>query len=119
MSPVRRTIDDEFQEAVEDWKEHCERNSFSSMTRKFLECDAYPRIVAMGPAALPLIRRVYDADTSDDPDLAIVQLYIAYAVQGIVGKDFFFPEGVNGHASEIRGFTARWLDENMEKYMSK
>jgi hypothetical protein len=119
MSPVLRTIDDVFREAIDEWKEHCQNNAFYRMPGPYLECDAYEQIVAMGSAALPLLRKIYDADISVDPEIERVQAYIIYAVQDIIGKDFSIPDEINGRISAMQGYTLEWLNENMHKYVPK
>jgi len=50
------SLEDTFHQAVDAWKEHCRTNSTHSFSGPYLDCDAYRRIVLMGPQVLPLIR---------------------------------------------------------------
>ncbi|MEK6917734.1 MAG: hypothetical protein AABW51_02190 [Nanoarchaeota archaeon] len=49
-------LEDKFNQAVSEWREHCKNNSFHSVISPYLDCEAYRNIIAMGPAILPLIR---------------------------------------------------------------
>ena len=72
----------------------------------------------MGYEALPLIRQVYDRDSSDNFELSIVQGHgLISVVREIVGDDFSIPEEICGRISAMEHYTKRWLDENMSKYV--
>lgn len=49
-------IEAKFNEAVQEWKEHCKRNSHHSMPMPFLDCDAYRTLISMGKEILPFVR---------------------------------------------------------------
>lgn len=49
-------LEDYFYQAVNEWIEHCRRNSHHSFASPYLDCDAYRRIVSLGPEVLLLIR---------------------------------------------------------------
>ncbi len=49
------SLEHKFHQTVKEWREHC-RNTPSSLSHSYLDCDAYRRIVAMGAQVLPLIR---------------------------------------------------------------
>jgi len=74
----------------------------------------------MGYRALPLIRQVYDRDSSDNFELSIVQCHgLVSVVREIVGGDFSIPEEIQGRISAIEDYTKRWLDENMGRYIQR
>ena len=59
-------LEDTFHQAVGEWIEHC-RNpqvQVSSSSESVRDCDAYRKIISMGKEALPLLRKLYDSDTS-------------------------------------------------------
>jgi hypothetical protein len=106
-------LEDEFHQAVEGWREHCERNAFRSDIRSYLDCDAYREIVSMGPGVLPLIRKELGKSTyEDDPGERFL-----FAVKEIIGDDFSIPEEIRGYVSKMFDFTKRWLDENIDRYV--
>src|SRR3990167_6993254 len=93
-----------FHQAVEEWIEHC-RNlhvQVSSSTEPVRNCDSYRKIVSMGYEALPLIRQVYDRDSSANFELSIVQGHgLVSVVREIVGDDFSIPEEICGRISAM------------------
>ena len=56
------TLEDDFHQALEEWKEHCKRNINHSATNPHLDCDAFRNIVSIGPSVLPLIRDQIDRE---------------------------------------------------------
>lgn len=111
---------DIFYQAFEKWIEHCRSPHvrFSSFSEPIRNCDAYRKIVSMGYEALPLIRQVYDRDSSDDLAISIVKGHgLVAVVREILGDDFSIPKEIRGHISAIEDYTKRWLDENMNKYV--
>jgi hypothetical protein len=109
-----------FHQAVADWIDHC-RNphvQVSSSVEPVRNCDSYRKIVSMGYEALPLIRQVYDRDSSDNFELSIVQGHgLVSVVREIVGDDFSIPEEIRGRIPAMEDYATRWLDENMGKYV--
>jgi len=74
----------------------------------------------MGYEALPLIRKVYDLDSSDNFALSIIQGHGLFStVEKIVGNDFSIPEEIWGKILKMKDYTKEWLDENLGKYISK
>lgn len=115
------SLEKDFYQAVEEWLEYCKntRVQFSSSGEPVINCDPYRKIVSMGYEALPLIRKVYDRDSSDNFELSIVQEHgLISAVREIVGDDFSIPEQIRGHLFAMENYTVNWLDENMKKYAS-
>lgn len=113
-------LEDNFHQAVGEWIEHC-RNpqvQLSSFINPVRNCDSYRKIVSMGYEVLPLIRKVYDRDSSHNFELSIVQkLGLVSVVREIVGDDFLIPEDIRGQTSAMEEYTKRWLDENMGRYV--
>tara|TARA_Y100000034_G_scaffold110845_1_gene143358 strand:+ start:429 stop:761 length:333 start_codon:yes stop_codon:yes gene_type:complete len=107
-------IEEQFDGHVGDWKKHCDTVSVSSNPNDYTNCEAYRQIAALGSDSLPLIRKVYGG--SDDnaffPILGWTTL-----VREIVGDEFQIPKEIRGRVHEIRDYTIRWLDENIERYV--
>lgn len=110
-------LEEEFNQAVEEWTEYCRENAVYSSPRPYLDCDAYKRIIAFGPKSLPLIRSVYDKDSSNNLGLRSVQKHLINAVVIMAGKNFVIPEEARGKIQAMQDYTKRWLDENMHKYV--
>jgi len=55
-------LEENFHQAVEEWREHCGRNGMHSLPEPYLDCDAYRRIIAMGQQVLPLIRNQLNSE---------------------------------------------------------
>ncbi|MDP3917216.1 MAG: hypothetical protein Q8Q42_02920 [Nanoarchaeota archaeon] len=111
-----------FNQALEEWIEHCRDSHirFSSFAEPVKNCEPYRKIISMGYKALPLVRQVYDMDISDNFELSIViELGLASVVRDIVGDDFSIPEKIRGRISAIEDYTKKWLDENMDNYLSR
>ena len=53
------SIEDKFNQAVEEWKDHCWKCDHYSSNPQFLDCAAYEKLVAMGSKILPLIEKDY------------------------------------------------------------
>jgi len=108
-----------FHQAVEEWIEHC-RNplvQINSSSKPVRNCDSYRKIVSMGYEILPLIRQLYNKDSSDNFALSIVQEHgLVSVVRDIVGNDFSIPKEIHSQISAIEDYTKKWLDENMNKY---
>ncbi len=120
-------MEDNFHQAVEEWREHCSRNSFHSMPQPYLDCDAYRRLVAMGPKVLPLIREEY----AKPQEIGDPGMHWCYALKEII-PDFSLPVGekesgspvekvaqgfVGLRVDEVQKATIKWLDENMSRYL--
>lgn len=112
-------LETKFNENLKQWKEHCGKSINYSMATLYLDCDAYRNIVAMGKDVLPLIREVYDMDSKNDCELKVLQSKLVNLVKKIVGDEFKIPEWMKGRVTAIEKYTAKWLDENMDKYMRK
>ena len=114
------TLEDNFYQAVQNWKEHCKKPqvSLSSSSQPVRDCDSYRKIISMGYDALPLIRQLYDKDSFNDLELSIIQGHgLCIAVMEIVGDGFLIPKELRGNISAIEDYTRNWLDENMDKYL--
>ncbi len=118
-----------FHQAVKEWKDHSKINSIHSMSQPYLDCDAYRRIVNMGPRILPLIREEY-AKSQEIGDPGICWCYV---LKDIV-PEFSLPVGEKDSGSavermtpgyigldigEVQKATIKWLDQNMYKYITK
>ena len=109
-----------FHQAVEEWIKYCQTSEvrFSSSSGSVLNCEAYKQIVSMGYETLPLIRQLYDKDSSDNEGLSIVQGHgLVSIIREIVGDDFSIPTEIKGKISEMEDYSKRWLDENISKYL--
>lgn len=114
------SLEEEFNKAVGEWIKYCKKPEvrYSSIrVPVVISCDAYRKIVTMGTPILPLIRKLYDKDSSQDSALGKIKLFgLISTVKEIVGNDFQIPvEGIKN--VEIEQYTKNWLDENMHKYM--
>ena len=68
----------------------------------------------MGESALPLIRALYDRDSSGNEGLAGVQSHLVDAVHAIVGERFSIPEEIRGRVDAMRIYTKQWLDDHLK-----
>jgi len=121
ISPVIANTKPNFHRLIEEWIEHCKSPviQLSSLIKPVRNCDAFREIVSMGYEALPLIRKVYDRDSSDNFGLSIVQEHgLVFVVSELMGDNFSIPEEIRGQISATKDYTKRWLDENIPKYMS-
>ena len=112
-------VEDNFNEALNEWIEHCKnpRVRFSSFDEEVRDCNACRKIVSLGPKVLPLIRKLYDRDSSGNFELSIIQRHGLVEIVGqIVGSDFQIPEAIRGRISKMGNYTKNWLDENMSRY---
>lgn len=50
------SLEDTFNQAVEEWKPHCLNTAHLATREPCLDCDSYKQLVSMGSKALPLIR---------------------------------------------------------------
>ena len=110
-----------FHQAMDEWLVYCKnpRVQFSSSAGLTRDCDSYKEIVSMGYDALPLIRPVYDRDSSDNLELSMVQGHgLVYVVREIIGDNFSIPADIRGQISAMEDYTKRWLDDNMDKYVA-
>lgn len=115
-------LEEEFNQAIEEWKIHCKKPELEySSTRvpAVTNCDAYKKIVAMGPKIFPLIRNLYDRDSSKDSELGKIKLFgLISIVKEIAGSDFQMPvEGIKNEGLEQ--YAKVWLDENMQRYLKQ
>ena len=106
-----------FDRAVEEWKVHAEKTAHFSDTRKLLNCDAYKTILSMGKDALPLVRKLYDRDDSNDFPLSIIKSHGLVSIVCELVAQFHIPEEIRGQMEKIEEYTKKWLDENMHKYL--
>ena len=109
----------EFNRLLELWIKHCNSNGIrnSPNPRRFRDCDAYRRIVAMGEPALPYLLKVYSSH--DDKEAFFALWDSAIAVEEITKGKFkipwYIPEGpIRGHTREIRDYTVAWLAEYLK-----
>ena len=120
------SFEDNFHQAVEEWREHCSKTS-DPMPQPYLDCDAYRRIVDMGPEVLPLIREEY----AKPQEIGDPGMHWCYALKEII-PDVGLPSGEKDSGSpvervaprfvglkvnEIQEATIKWLDENMSRYV--
>src|SRR5579883_1603639 len=54
------TLAETFDRLAQEWADHCRRVLHSSNPADYLRCPAYQRLVALGPAAIPLIMERYE-----------------------------------------------------------
>lgn len=128
-------LEQKFHQAVGEWIEHCRTPHVqaSSSSEPVRDCDAYREIISMGKKALPLLRSLYDADTSfyasgqdrrgedaeRDIPLSMIKGHgLVSTVREIIGDDFLIPEEIQGQISVVEEYTKNWLDENMHRYTS-
>lgn len=108
-----------FEKAVEEWIEYCNNPAAlaSSNSYAIKECQAYRKILLMDYEALPLIRKLYEKDDSNNFALSYIKgLGLIQLVHQIIGKDFQIPENIREKIDKMVDYTKNWLDENMGKY---
>lgn len=121
------SLEDNFHQAVEEWRVHCRKNSIHSMPQPYLDCNAYRQIVSMGPNVLPLIRKEY-AKPQEVGDPGMLWCYAIKEIAPDFGlpveeKDSrspverVAPRFVGLRVDEVQKATIRWLNENMHKYV--
>lgn len=109
-----------FDKLIEEWIEYCKTPEvqFSLNPNTITECNAYKKILSMNYKALPLIRRLYDEDSSDNFALSIIiHGGLVKLMHEIIGEDFSIPQEILGNISAMEKHTKNWLDENMDKYL--
>ncbi len=60
------SLEDNFQDTLQQWKRHIRSNSISSNWKDYLQCRAYERLVGMGEAILPLVRQELSREMEAD-----------------------------------------------------
>lgn len=104
-------LETKFNNNLEQWREHCKKNLYSSCIKDYIDCNAYKNIVEMGREALPLIRKAYDTEQKDNP--GSVRWLLCNVVRKIVGDEFTIPTWMQGKISTMEKYTIKWLDENI------
>ena len=113
-------LEDTFNKTIDEWIEHCKKPEIqlSSSIQLVRDCEPYRKIVSMGREALPLVRQLYDRDSSGNFELSVVQGHgLLGVVREIAGDDFQIPEEIRGKVPAMEDYTKRWLDENMSRYV--
>ncbi len=111
----------DFERAVKEWIEYCKipKVQLSSNPDTITECDAYKKILSMNYKALPLIRKLYDKDSSNNFSLQGIKGFgLTMLVRDIIGVKFNIPDNIRGKISMMENYTKNWLDENMNRYLS-
>jgi len=114
-----QNLEQQFNENIRKWKEHCNDKIHSSSVQDSLDCNAYRNIVAMGPSILPLIRKEYGTKPGDVDEEDSLRWILVNPVSEILGDDFKIPEWMMREISIIAKYTAKWPDENMHKYIKR
>ncbi len=105
---------------LDEWKKHTRTCLHHSTTQPMLDCDAYKQIISMGFKVLPLLKRLYDKDSSTDFELDVIKAHgIVRAVRDIVGEDFQIPEEIRGNIPKMENYTKNWLNKNMNNYLKR
>ena len=123
-------IETEFYAALREWKEHIYENRFMSFPNEFINCDAFHRIVALGPPALPFIRREYEnPENEDHQNMRAPGVYWTFAIKQIVPSygikveqkgsgapvEKVAPGFVGVKPDLVREHTLRWLDDYLRE----
>ncbi len=74
------SIENEFNQALDEWKDHCWGCNHYSVNPGFLQCAAYEKLVAMGPEILSLIEKDY----AKEQEIGDVRHLWGYVVKRIV-----------------------------------
>jgi len=107
------SLEERFNCLVKEWEEHVNNGKFSSNANDVRCCKAYTDIISLGRNALPLIRKLYDRDHSDNFALDIIKGHGLFAiVREIAGQEFNIPEELAGRIRGIEEYTKSWLDNN-------
>jgi hypothetical protein len=120
-----------FESTLNEWAEHLANVAHMSNPNCYLNCDAFRKLVGMGPKILPLIREVYEPDylekrgiiKDETRDFGLLRdLGLAMLVGRLAGDDFYLPRDEQlkgkelGNVNATTKFTMGWLDFNMYKY---
>ncbi len=111
-------LEDSFNQAVNEWIEYCKKSEvrFSSSIQSVRDCEPYRKIVSMGSKALPLVRQLYDRDSSSNFELSIIKGHgLLGVVKEIVGGGFQIPGAISGRIREMEEYTKNWLDKHISK----
>lgn len=130
--PIDDDVEKQFNALLEEWKEYCISPdvAYSSDPYKGIDCEAYKKLVALGPRTLPLIRKLYDSDRAFN---GIIFACLVHDIANSFGIPVVKKESIEevkadsapvmqlgGFAClnerEIHKYTIRWLDENIPKY---
>ena len=132
---LEHPLRNEFEKALQEWREHCRKNAFMSMDRFFIDCNAYRNIVAMGPTVLSLILEVVKEECGRKFELGDPGEYWCYAIHAIV-PEFRLARGKRGSGAPIEEgedapsewilinvpavlqATIEWLEENSSRYIA-
>lgn len=98
--PIEHPPRNEFEKALQEWREHCRKNALMSMDRFFIDCDAYRKIVAMGPAVLPLILEVVREEFRRKFEMGDPGEYWCYVIHAII-PEFRLAHGERGGGAPI------------------
>ncbi len=108
--------EEDFDKLIKEWIEYC-KTSINRNINIITECEAYKKLLCEGCKTLPLIRRLYNKNSSDNFALSIVQGGLVQLVHEIIGEDFSVPQEILGNIQAMKKYTKNWLDENMNKYL--
>lgn len=107
-----------FDQLVAEWEK--ETTPYMSVDPANTKCPAFRTLCEMGIAALPQIKRFYEAYESEDSDTPdkIRQMTLVYhgfpaLVSTIAGNQYSIPQEISGKMGEIKKFTKNWLDERL------
>lgn len=109
------SLEEKFNESVEEWSKHCYSVSHHSIGEKYLfsdserkiELEPVKEIIELGLDAIPLI---YNHLVEDNKDHILIFNWY-YIVGRITGKIIPVPEGMSGRVPELRLNLIRYLDE--------
>src|SRR3989338_6250898 len=114
------SLEDRFNQAMTEWKEHCGRHTYRSSTAYVHDCEPFRTIVSMSYAALPLIQRFYQKTSSETNIGMIKDPGLLAAVMEIIGEDeFYIPGEVVENILAMEQYTQDWLEQNISRYCKK
>ncbi len=133
INSIEHPLRNEFEKALQEWREHCRKNSFMAQDRFFIDCDAYRKVVAMGPTILPLILEAMREELGRRPEMGDPGEHWCHAIHAIV-PEFGLAHGEKGSGAPIeeggdapsewtlinvpavQQATIKWLEENAFTY---
>jgi hypothetical protein len=116
-------LEEEFSEALEDWRKHCINVFKGASHGLYLNCEAYRKIISMRLSVLPLIRKAYDTGPPLKSQINSSEQYSLKDIFEVViielANSFKMPKRWRMKPASREKYTKTWLDENIDKYLKK
>jgi hypothetical protein len=103
---------EEFNKSLEEWRAYCNSNFHSQKPGFYMDCEAYRRIVSMGPQALPFIREAYSKEPPrGSKDAYSMKDWLELAIMEITPK-FRMNNKMRPRPEKREKYTRKWLEKN-------